>query len=152
MSDLISRSELLKQLATEPKYSISVPKGFEALKDLIAYHHKKVIEVIGDMPTAYDVDKVVEELDNRSVFARPVGWSKSYELITLKNAVEVVKQGGVSDDVCEWKLDSHLENDTPAEWLICPHSPKKIFSTDIKYCPYCGKQIKVEGLKNGKDI
>ena len=54
----------------------------------------------------------------------------------------IVKQGGLSDDVCEWKLDSHLENDTPAEWLICPHSPKKIFSTDIKYCPYCGKKIK----------
>ena len=46
-------------------------------------------------------------------------------------------------DVCEWELDSHLENDTPAEWLICPHSPKKIFSTDIKYCPYCAKKIKV---------
>lgn len=85
----------------------------------------------------------MEELDNRSVFARPVGWSKSYELITLKNAVEVVKQGIASDDVCEWKLDPHLENDTPAEWLICLHSPKKIFSTDIKYYPYCGRRIKV---------
>ena len=33
-----------------------------------------------------------------------------------------------NDDVCEWTLDSHLENDTPAEWLICPHSPKNIFN------------------------
>ena len=47
-----------------------------------------------------------------------------------------------ADDVCEWKADCHLENDNPAEWLICPHNPKRIFSTDIKYCPYCGKKIK----------
>ena len=38
-----------------------------------------------------------------------------------------LKYNKLKDDVCEWKLDSHLENDTPAEWLICPHSPKKYF-------------------------
>ena len=48
-----------------------------------------------------------------------------------------------SDDVCEWEKDEHSENDNPAEWIICPHKPKRIFSKDIKYCPYCGKKIKV---------
>ena len=61
MGDLISRSELLKQLETKPKNS-TVPKEVK-LKDLITYYHEKVIEVIEDMPTAYDVDKVVEELE-----------------------------------------------------------------------------------------
>ena len=90
MSDLISRSELLKQLVTKPKYSISVPKGFEALKDLIAYHHKKVIEVIEDMPTAYDVDKVVEKLESNSFIT--VNISVEKEVVLLKDAIEIVKE------------------------------------------------------------
>ena len=40
-------------------------------------------------------DKVVEQLEERSSLARPVGWSKSYEIITLENAIETVKGGGV---------------------------------------------------------
>lgn len=47
------------------------------------------------------------------------------------------------DDVCEWKTDCHLENDKPIEWLICPHEPKRFFLPDIKFCPFCGKKIKV---------
>ena len=46
-------------------------------------------------PTAYDVDAVVEQLEDRSTLSRPVGWTKSYEIITLKDAVEIVKGGGV---------------------------------------------------------
>lgn len=61
----------------------------------------------------------------------------------LRNAIEIVKQSGVDDDVCKWERDEHSENDNPAEWIICPHKPKRIFSKDIKYCPYCGKKIKV---------
>lgn len=50
--------------------------------------------VIGKQPTAFDVDKVVEQLENRSELARPVGWSKAYEIIMLKGAIEIVKEGG----------------------------------------------------------
>ena len=95
--------------------------------------------LLDEQPTAYDVDKVVEELDNRSVFARPVGWSKSYELITLKNAVEVVKQGIASDDVCEWhkvKNGNAYKCNTHAEI----HDARVL---DWCRCPYCGKRIKV---------
>ena len=51
--------------------------------------------VIDEQPTAFDVDKVVEELENRSTLARPVGWSKAYEIIMLKDAIEIVKGGGI---------------------------------------------------------
>ena len=98
MSDLISRSELLKQLATEPKYSISVPKGFEALKDLITYHHEKVIEVIEGMPTAYDVDKVVEELETDSSVKLYGSRNSDNYMILVNRAIEIVKKGGVADD------------------------------------------------------
>ena len=56
-----------------------------------------------------------------------------------KKAIEIVKQCGVSDDVCEWELDG--------VYIFSPHS--KMFSCVIDdkhrytYCPVCGKKIKV---------
>lgn len=52
------------------------------------------IEHINNMPTAYDVDKVIEQLEDRSTLSRPVGWSKSYEIVTLDETIEIVKGGG----------------------------------------------------------
>lgn len=49
---------------------------------------------IDGQPTAFDVDKVMEQLEDRSALARPVGWSKAYEIIMLKDAIEIVKGGG----------------------------------------------------------
>lgn len=51
--------------------------------------------LIDNQPTAFDLDKVMEQLENRSALARPVGWSKAYEIIILKDAIEIVKGGGV---------------------------------------------------------
>ena len=62
---LIDVDKLLEVLKTEPQYQIEVPKGLEGLKDLISYHHNKVIEVIEQQPTAFDVDKVVGQLEAR---------------------------------------------------------------------------------------
>ena len=39
--------------------------------------------LIDNQPTAFDLDKVMEQLENRSALARPVGWSKAYEIIML---------------------------------------------------------------------
>lgn len=55
----------------------------------------RYIHIVDEQPTAFDVDKVVEQLENRSALARPVGWSKAYEIIMLKDAIEIVKGGGV---------------------------------------------------------
>lgn len=51
--------------------------------------------VIDEQPTAFDLDKVMEQLKDRSVLSRPVGWPKIYEIITLEDAIEIVKGGGV---------------------------------------------------------
>lgn len=51
--------------------------------------------VIDEQLTVFDVDKVIEQLEKRSTLARPVGWSKAYEIIMLKDAIEIVKGGGV---------------------------------------------------------
>lgn len=52
---------------------------------------------IDAQPTAYDVDKVVEQLEDRSTLSRPVGWSKSYEIVTLADAIGIVKGGGMNE-------------------------------------------------------
>ena len=132
MSYLISRSQLLKEIET-------CGGCVDALHGYIQ-----------NMPTAYDVDNVVKELQENSSrytkkYVTPYGNNgyKDVKAISIHKAIEIVKQGGVSDDVCEWEKDEHSENYNPAEWIICPHKPKRIFSKDIKYCPYCGKKIKV---------
>lgn len=53
------------------------------------------ITTVQEQPTAFDADKVVEQLEKRSTLAKPVGWTKSYEIVILNDAVEIVKGGGV---------------------------------------------------------
>lgn len=43
---------------------------------------------IDEQPTAYDVDKVVEQLGERSMLSRHIG------MVPLKEAIEIVKRGG----------------------------------------------------------
>ena len=56
----------------------------------------------------------------------------------IDRATEIVKQGDVSDDVCEWK--KYLKY--PCVWMVgCELG--LIASMQGDYCPYCGKKIKV---------
>ena len=82
MSDLISRSELLTRIRLN--YNNHQNISASAIKDMI-----------DTMLTAYDIDKVVRQLNLESV-----GSSIQMSLGLLR-AIEIVKQGGVSDDVCE---------------------------------------------------
>lgn len=71
----------------------------DTLKDTLLKHRytterNQIFRYIDEQPTAYDADKVVEQLNEKSTLSRPVGWSKSYEIVTLKDAIEIVKQGG----------------------------------------------------------
>ena len=130
MSDLISREKIRDYIKGEIN---PYGKQFEGTAYELGL---KIMRYIDAMDSAYDIDKVVEELEKelkKGNIAIDFGEFRLFE---------IVKQGGVSDDVCEWEKDEHSENDNPAEWIICPHKPKRIFSKDIKYCPYCGKKIK----------
>ena len=60
-------------------------------KDLL----EAVQNVIETDPTAYDPDTVVKQLEDRSTLAKPVGWTKQYEIVTLKDATEIVKGRGL---------------------------------------------------------
>ena len=78
MSDLISRSELLK--------AIEFWGG-----DVEALH-----EYIQNMPTAYDIDKVIEELEMEMKASS--GYSEE-RVSAFSRAIEIVKHGGVGKDV-----------------------------------------------------
>ena len=96
MGDLISRSELIKEI---DKYC-----GIQSY--LVS---ENVREIIKNQPTAYDIDKVVEELEtkeNEAILKAPntsdlqnpdyQKWMmKSYG---FKEAIEIVKQGGTAND------------------------------------------------------
>lgn len=149
MSDLISRSKLLKRLE---EWNTSD----EMDKALYNFAFNRIIE----QPTAYDIDKVVEELEvlKRIYFLTiaNTGDEKSdfaYENVgnALDKAIEIVKQGCVSDDVCEWEKGSSGYVGYPAYYSKCCTTNSNGLEmqthiiADWKYCPYCGKRIKVIG-------
>ena len=55
---------------------------------------KKVLTTICEQPTAYDIEKVIKELDDAS-------WQETdiSTVIYTDEAIEIVKQGGVGKDV-----------------------------------------------------
>ena len=78
MSDLISRETV-----------IDILKQTGIIQDNDIGHC--VIEEINRIPTAYSVDKVVERLNKETI------GSSIKESLGLLRAIEIVKQGGVSD-------------------------------------------------------
>ena len=117
----------------------------------LSQNTRKVGKMLIDaQPTAYSVEKVVEELqENASRYTKkyltPYGNNgyRDVKAISIHKAIEIVKQDGLSDDVCEWKY-----NDTEYYWeSSCEHL--HIFMSDgpkeneYRFCPYCGKKIEV---------
>ena len=89
-----------------------------------------------------NIDKVVEELELHSFELGTDSLPAHY--VRLNDAIEIVKQGGVSDYVCEWRLCDEEANvyDTSCRnpHILIEGTPKE---NNYEYCPYCGKKIKV---------
>lgn len=160
MSDLIRKSDVLDLLyRIFDKYKMITDKNTSIGKSF----GTDVFEEIRNMQIAYDVDKVVDELNQRKI--KLLSYAEDYEKTgDFKHAeiysqiasedtisIEIVKQGIVSDDVCEWKF----EETNGIAW----HCDEKcttynqVYIKDLKItledfeckCPYCGKKIKVIG-------
>ena len=148
MSDLISRKKIRDFVKVEIN---PYGKPFEGTAYELGL---KIIRYIDSMDSAYDLDKVVEELEATKGYAcygmkcdeckythDCFEGEKSQEM-AIDKAIEIVKQGGVSDDACEWKTNDnqHMfamwETECGTQTMI-----QKLPS--YKYCPYCGKKIKV---------
>ena len=95
-------------------------------------------KVIDAQPTAYDIDKVVEELEKMEEKAlRVQNYDVSfYATGQMHKAIEIVKQGHESDDVCEWKRVDEIG------YQNCEYDYDEM-PDFFKFCPYCGKKIKV---------
>ena len=136
----------------------------KAMKDYFTdmiTHHKYNVDcvdcnanlqhLLDEQPTTtYDVDKVVAELEENAgrytkKYVTPYGNNgyRDTKAISIHKAIEIVKQGGVSDDVCEYRITDKM--------VYASCNNKQIASAfcwfnecgDYKYCPYCGKRIKV---------
>ena len=103
MSDLISRSELLKRFLVN-KDGHRIPErdcdNFEVTISI-----KDVKAIIKEQPTAYDIDKVIEELnelDVKSITRYKNGNFGNFDgveyYIKKRKAIEIVKQGGVGTE------------------------------------------------------
>ena len=102
MSDLISRSELLKRFLVN-KDGHRIPErdcdNFEVTVSI-----KDVKAIINEQPIAYDIDNVVEELEkladeNYKAYCIAFNSDDRAEYDAYTNAIEIVKQGGVRKDV-----------------------------------------------------
>ena len=89
MSDLISRSELLKRFCIN-KDGYKIPErdcdNFEVTVSI-----KDVKTIIKEQPTAYDVDKIIEELELHSFELGTDTLPVHY--VRLNDAIEIVKAG-----------------------------------------------------------
>ena len=105
------------------------------------YERQVLIDRIKSQPTAYDVDKVVEQLEKQKSGLTEWAEDEAFKL-AIHKAIEIVKQGGVFDDVCEWKSVSN------GEFIQNPHT-KRLYSNEPSmqnvYCNTCGKKIKIVG-------
>lgn len=117
MSDLISRSELLNAFNNtnvQITFDLPVEDVYARLvKDAVQANNKMVIDTIKNQPTAYDVDKVVEELKERTDFLKDCtkygnkdakqqtesySTMMMYEVADLvDDLIEIVKQGGAAE-------------------------------------------------------
>ena len=128
-----------------------INQGYEIVVDGWQYDTCNKSIDIDNIPTAYSVDKVVEELEQKKEEVQRmrntcVALSDlevcDIENVTYERAIEIVKQGGVDDDVCEWKSVSD------GEFIQNPHT-KRLYSNEPSmknvYCNTCGKKIKIVG-------
>ena len=142
MNDLISRSELLKRFLVNKDGHRIPERDCDNLEVTVSI--KDVKTIIKEQPTAYDIDKIVEKLEKIRVKEtcnkEKCDTKEICRICVVDDAIEIVKQGGVFDDVCEWKSASD------GEFIQNPHT-KRLYSNEPSmqnvYCNTCGKKIKV---------
>ena len=152
MNDLISRRELIKHF-----------EEIQQEENVVGLNFVAAIDEIKGQPTVYDIDKVVEELksikedavaeynigeynlDNNIGNSIAENYRKDMnegKCFAYDEAIEIVKQGGVSDDtdnMCEWKK-------YPFDWFTgC--DGYRIYNKQGDYCPRCGKKIKIKAVE-----
>lgn len=98
---------------------------------------------VANQPTAYDLDKVAEQLEKEFKKYYGENYNKAPYLI---RAIEIVKGEYATEQSCEWKLEDSESNlyvtGCKNRQLIFEGTPEE---NGYKYCPYCGSKIKRGG-------
>lgn len=99
---------------------------------------------INDVPTAYDPDKVVEELGNVAYERYGNDGMGGERVVNMDDAIEIVMGSGSDLALeCKWKLEDEEVNlyvtGCKEYHLLCEGTPEE---NKYRYCPYCGKKIK----------
>ena len=151
MSDLISRRDVNDVIDELEVYTYGRPNTMKV--EVSVLQLQRLINKLKNIPTAYDIGKVVQELEEKTDFlknctkygnknaeqqAESYSTMMMYEVADLvDDLIEIVKQGGVADDVCEWTKSK----DYPFDWFVgCDGCEVNHKQGD--YCPRCGKKIK----------
>lgn len=105
----------------------------------------KIMRYIDAMDSDYDIDKVVVELETDSSVKLYGSQNSDNYMMPVKRGIEIVKQGSISDDVCEWKVFDNSLTGEP-QWVYETTCGKYVgeehTSKAFVYCPYCSKKIK----------
>ena len=97
MSDLISRSEVNNVVDELEVYTCGRPNTMKV--DISVLQLQRFINKLKNIPTAYDIDKVVEELEKAKTISVDIGFGTIINTIRKGVVLEIVKQGGVRKDV-----------------------------------------------------
>lgn len=98
--DLISRKTLIEEIKSFRCNLISMRSGKGMLALIADQYRKSILQIIEDQPTAFDKEKVIEELKNKAEDSRKY-WSEFDdedafgEMNAYKNAIEIVAKGGI---------------------------------------------------------
>lgn len=88
---LIDAEKLKNQMIAIARMNGYGPQKVDALRELV----NAFCELIDEQPTAFDVEKVTDEILRASCIARPMGWDRKREIIETHTAIEIVEGGEV---------------------------------------------------------
>ena len=103
---LIDADKLIKQLDDDIKITSEFAKKSIKYDDYhdfdksfaVLYMLKSYRAIVEDMPTEYDIDKVVEQLDDYKMWKELLIYDLNFrERQILKKAIDIVKAGGVDE-------------------------------------------------------
>lgn len=129
MNDLIRREDVIK-LVNQFVFGLCKEQNDEVRRTFNKYIEK--------IPTAYDINNVIEEIEKANQGCCNYCGCDLYS----DDVIEIVKHEGMSDDVCECKKHRVIDN-IQMYSTSCLHELEVRCIRKYKYCPYCGKNIKV---------
>lgn len=103
--------------------------------------YSKIISHCGSLEQALDLFLRINQVPKEAKMSVDLMEYANYIEQSNKEAVQALKSvlDGNHDDVCEWRCDVY------GRWHTKCHTLADNDPLEYKYCPYCGKKIKVVG-------